>query len=118
MEILRDKPERFLVVSGDDALALPQIACGMEGVISVAANGFPSEFSQMVRLSLKGDFKAAKGINDRLLAAYDLMFGENNPAGIKGAMAELGLIGNYLRLPVVPLSEDLQARWATYLGKK
>jgi len=118
MEILRDKPEGFLVVSGDDALALPQIACGMEGVISVAANGFPSEFSQMVRLSLKGDFKAAKGINDRLLAAYDLMFGENNPAGIKGAMAEMGLIGNYLRLPVVPLSEGLQARWATYLGKK
>ena len=118
MEILRDKPEGFLVVSGDDALALPQIACGMEGVISVAANGFPSEFSQMVRLSLKGDFKAAKGINDSLLAAYDLMFGENNPAGIKGAMAELGLIGNYLRLPVVPLSDGLQARWATYLGKK
>ncbi len=118
MEILRDKPEEFLVVSGDDALALPQIACGMEGVISVAANGFPAAFSQMVRLSLKGDFKAAKGVNDRLIAAYDLMFGENNPAGIKGAMAELGLIGNYVRLPVVPLSEGLQARWATYLGKK
>ena len=118
MEILRDKPEDFLVVSGDDALALPQIACGMEGVISVAANAFPKEFSQMVRVSLKGDFKAAKVINDRLIAAYEIMFGENNPAGVKGAMAELGLIGNYLRLPVVPLSAGLQARWATYLGKK
>ena len=118
MEILRDKPEGFLVVSGDDALALPQIACGMEGVISVAANAFPAAFSQMVRLSEKGNFKAAKTINDRLIAAYELMFSENNPAGVKGAMAEMGLIGNYLRLPVVPLSERLQAGWAAYLGKK
>jgi 4-hydroxy-tetrahydrodipicolinate synthase len=118
MEILRDKPEEFLVVSGDDALALPQIACGMEGVISVAANAFPAAFSQMVRHSLEGDFKAAKTINDGLIAAYDLMFGENNPAGVKGAMAEMRLIGNYLRLPVVPLSEGFQARWAAYLRKK
>ncbi|HXB34550.1 MAG TPA: 4-hydroxy-tetrahydrodipicolinate synthase, partial [Puia sp.] len=121
MEILRDKPEEFLVVSGDDALALPQMACGMEGIISVAANAFPAAFSQMVRVSLKGDFKAAKVVNDQLIAAYEIMFGENNPAGVKGAMAELGLIGNYLRLPVVPLSAGLQAKWASYLsylGKK
>jgi 4-hydroxy-tetrahydrodipicolinate synthase len=118
MEILRDKPDDFLVVSGDDALALPQLACGMEGVISVAANAFPNEFSQMVRHSLKGDFRGAKEVNDRLMAAYELMFGENNPAGVKGAMAELGLIGNYFRLPIVPLSEGLQAKWVTYLGKK
>jgi 4-hydroxy-tetrahydrodipicolinate synthase len=118
IEILRDKPEEFLVVSGDDALALPQIACGMEGVISVAANGFPRAFSDMVRLSLNGDLKAAKVLNDRLIAAYEIMFGENNPAGVKGAMAELGLIGNYVRLPVVPLSPGLQAKWKDYLGKK
>jgi 4-hydroxy-tetrahydrodipicolinate synthase len=118
MEILRDKPDDFLVVSGDDALALPQIACGMEGVISVAANAFPAAFSGMVRQALKGDFPSAKSANDRLMAAYDIMFAENNPAGVKGAMADLGLIGNYLRLPVVPLSAALQARWATYLGKK
>jgi 4-hydroxy-tetrahydrodipicolinate synthase len=118
MEILRDKPSEFLVVSGDDALAMPQIACGMEGVISVAANAFPAEFSEMVRLSLSGNFKAAKVVNDRLIVAYEIMFGENNPAGVKGAMAELGLIGNYLRLPVVPLSEGLQRKWGAYLGKK
>ena len=118
MEILRDKPDDFLVVSGDDALGLPQIACGMEGVISVAANSFPKDFSDMVRLSLKGDFKAAKVVNDRLIAAYDIMFAENNPAGVKGAMAEMGLIGNYLRLPVVPLSAALQTKWASYLEKK
>jgi 4-hydroxy-tetrahydrodipicolinate synthase len=118
MEILRDKPADFLVISGDDALAFPQIACGMDGVISVAANGFPREFSEMVRLSLKGDLMGAKALNDCLIAAYEIMFGENNPAGIKGAMAEKKLIGNYLRLPVVPLSEGLQARWKEYLGKK
>jgi 4-hydroxy-tetrahydrodipicolinate synthase len=118
MEILRDKPEHFLVVSGDDALAMPQIACGMEGVISVAANAFPKEFSHMVRLSLSEDFKGAKFVNDRLIAAYEIMFAENNPAGVKGAMAEMGLIGNHLRLPVVPLSAGLQAKWKDYLGKK
>ena len=118
MEILRDKPDGFLVVSGDDALALPQIACGMEGVISVAANGFPAPFSDMVRLALKSDFKGAKALNDGLIAAYELMFSENNPAGVKAAMAEQQLIGNYLRLPVVPLSQGLQVKWKEYLGKK
>ena len=117
MEILRDKPDDFLVVSGDDALAFPQIACGMEGVISVAANGFPRPFSDMVRLALKGDLRGAKALNDGLIAGYDIMFAENNPAGIKGAMAEKGLIGNYVRLPVVPLSAGLQAKWKEYLAK-
>lgn len=118
MEILRDKPDPFLVVSGDDALAMPQIACGMEGVISVAANAFPKAFSDMVRSALNGDFRGAKALNDCLIAGYEIMFAENNPAGVKGAMAELGLIGNYLRLPVVPLSEGLQGKWRDYLGKK
>jgi 4-hydroxy-tetrahydrodipicolinate synthase len=116
MEILRDKPDDFLVVSGDDALAFPQIACGMEGVISVAANGFPRPFSEMVRLALKGDLRGAKALNDRLIAGYEIMFAENNPAGIKGAMAEKGLIGNHVRLPVVPLSAGLQAKWKEYLA--
>jgi 4-hydroxy-tetrahydrodipicolinate synthase len=116
MEILRDKPDDFLVVSGDDALAFPQIACGMEGVISVAANGFPRPFSDMVRLALKGDLRGAKALNDRLIAGYEIMFAENNPAGVKGAMAEKGLIGNYVRLPVVPLSAGLQAKWKEYLA--
>src|ERR1700761_6082531 len=117
MEILRDKPEDFLVVSGDDALAMPQIAVGMEGVISVAANGFPKDFTEMVRLSLKGDFKAAKTLNDKLLYGYELLFAENNPAGVKAAMAEQQLIGNYLRLPVVPISEGLHAKMKEYLAK-
>lgn len=107
MQILKGRPEQFLVVSGDDALSLPQIACGMDGVISVAANAFPKEFSQMVRSCLLGDFKKARTINDSLLEAYDLMFTENNPAGVKAMMAEMDLIENQLRLPVVPVSQPL-----------
>ena len=67
MKILSDAPKDFLIVSGDDALALPQLACGMQGVISVAANAFPKEFSDMVRCSLTGDLKKAKSINDKLI---------------------------------------------------
>jgi 4-hydroxy-tetrahydrodipicolinate synthase len=117
MQILRDMPKDFLLVSGDDALALPQLACGMHGVISVAANAFPAEFSSMVRACLKNQFAAAKEINDTLLDAYDLMFSENNPAGVKAFMAEHGWIGNFVRLPVVPLSAGLHARVKSYLKK-
>ena len=117
MKILRDKPEDFFVVSGDDALALPQIACGMEGVISVAANGFPKTFSEMVRLALKADFKNAKALNDKLIDAYEVMFAENNPAGVKAFMTELGLLGNYFRLPVTPLSSAWYAKAKAYLAQ-
>jgi len=116
MQVLRDKPADFLVVSGDDALALPQIACGMEGVISVAANSFPKAFSEMVRYCLKSDFKNAKASNDILIAGYDLLFAENNPAGVKAALAELGLCGNHLRLPLVPVSRELQAKIKKYVA--
>ncbi len=115
LQILRDRPDDFLVVSGDDALAMPQIACGMEGVISVAANAFPGQFSEMVRLSLKGDFRAAKKLNDALLEGYDLLFAENNPAGVKAAMAEQGLLKNHLRLPLVPISQPLHDKLKVYL---
>jgi len=117
MQILRDAPKDFLIVSGDDALALPQIACGMKGVISVAANAYPKEFSQMIRLCLKNDFAKAKSINDKLIEAYELMFTENNPAGVKAFMTKMGLIQNNLRLPLVPLSENLFDRVHIYLQK-
>ncbi|WP_431214696.1 4-hydroxy-tetrahydrodipicolinate synthase [Puia sp. P3] len=116
MEILRDKPEDFLVVSGDDALAFPQIACGMEGIISVAANAYPRAFSDMVSAALKSDLRKAKQINDKLIAGYELMFAENNPAGVKAFMSEMKLIGNYLRLPVVPVSEGLQGKIKEYIA--
>jgi len=114
-ENLRDAPKDFLVVSGDDALALPQVACGMQGVISVAANAFPKEFSDMVRSSLNCDFKKAKSINDKLIKAYEIMFAENNPAGVKVFLTEMGLIKNNLRLPLVPLSKKLNESVKEYL---
>jgi len=117
MKVLRDKPEDFFVVSGDDALALPQIACGMEGVISVAANSFPKTFSEMVRLALNADFKNAKALNDKLIDAYEIMFAENNPAGVKAFLTELELIGNYFRLPVTPLSSSWYAKAKAYLAQ-
>ena len=104
MQILRDRPKNFLVVSGDDALALPQMSCGMDGVISVAANSFPAEFSDMIRFCLSGDFDSARKINDQLMDAYQLMFEENNPAGIKAFLHEQNILENVCRLPVVPLS--------------
>ncbi|WP_026752231.1 4-hydroxy-tetrahydrodipicolinate synthase [Sediminibacterium sp. C3] len=107
MQILKERPEGFLVLSGDDALALPQIACGMEGVISVAANAFPSEFGNMVRACLMNNFSQARAINNELIPTYDLMFAENNPAGVKAFMYKMGLIENVLRLPNVPLSKPV-----------
>jgi 4-hydroxy-tetrahydrodipicolinate synthase len=113
--ILRDRPADFLIVSGDDALAFPQIAMGMDGVISVAANSYPQAFSNMVRAAIHGDLKKAKKINDGLIEGYELLFVENNPAGVKAALAELGLIENVVRLPLVPLSKNHHEHVRKYL---
>ncbi len=115
MQILRDKPQEFLVVSGDDALTMAQIACGMRGVISVAANCFPKDFSTMVSAALQDDFATARRLNTILLQGYDLLFAENNPAGVKAFLAELGVIKNHLRLPIVPLSEGIHKQVREYL---
>jgi 4-hydroxy-tetrahydrodipicolinate synthase len=115
MQILRDKPQEFLVVSGDDALALAQIACGMRGVISVAANCFPKQFSELVSFALEDNFDAARKINNFLLQGYEILFAENNPAGVKAFLAELGVIKNSLRLPLVPLSEAIYKQVKAYL---
>ena len=115
MQILRDKPQEFLVVSGDDNLALAQIACGMRGVISVAANCFPKDFSSMVSAALGDNFDLARRVNKILLQGYDLVFAENNPAGVKAFLAELGVIKNQLRLPLVPLSESIAKQVKAYL---
>ena len=117
MHILRDRPEDFLVVSGDDHLTLPLIACGMDGVISVAANCFPKDFSDMVRHALKSDFAAARSLHYKCLEGNDLLFAENNPAGVKAFLKELGIIENVLRLPVVPLSEGLYEKVKACLGR-
>lgn len=115
MHILRDRPDNFLVVSGDDHLTLPLIACGMDGVISVAANCFPSDFSNMVRFCLKDDYAAARPLHYKCLEGNDLLFAENNPAGAKAFLSEMGIIENVLRLPVVPLSANIHQKVKAYL---
>jgi 4-hydroxy-tetrahydrodipicolinate synthase len=116
MQLLRDTPQDFMVVSGDDNLTLAQIACGMDGVISVAANCFPKDFAAMVNAALRNDFLTARSLNNKLLAGYDLLFAENNPAGVKAFLAELGIIENNLRLPLVPLSSGIHEQVKEYLG--
>lgn len=114
-EILRHVPEDFLVTSGDDDLIIAQMALGMDGVISVAGNAFPKEMSTLVNHCLNNNFKEAKTINDQLIEAYDLMFMENNPAGIKAFMHKNGLLQNITRLPVVPVSKSLEQLINDYL---
>jgi 4-hydroxy-tetrahydrodipicolinate synthase len=117
MHILRDMPADFLFVSGDDHIALPLIACGSDGVISVTANCFPKDFSEMIRQSLKSNFAAARPLHYKCLEGNDLLFAENNPAGVKAFLYEMGIMENVVRLPVVPLSEAVHAKVKAYLKK-
>ncbi len=115
MHIIRDRPDNFLIVSGDDHVTLPLIACGMDGVISVTANCFPKEFSDMVRYCLNEDYASARTLHYKCLEGNDLLFEENNPSGVKAFLYELGIIKNILRLPLVPLSEPVHQRVKSYL---
>jgi 4-hydroxy-tetrahydrodipicolinate synthase len=115
-QLLRDKPQEFLVVSGDDALALAQIGVGMDGVISVAANCLPKDMSMMINAALQNDYAMARSINNKLLEAYELLFIENNPAGAKAFLKELGIVENELRLPLVPLSQGIYKEVKRYLS--
>ena len=117
--LLKSRPENFLVTSGDDDLVLPEMACGIDGVISVIANVYPKEFTTLVNYCLANNLKEAVKINNNLLECYHLLFTENNPAGAKAFLAEMGLIKNKLRLPGVPVSEAIQAQVKKYvLGNK
>lgn len=108
--ILRDRPKDFVVISGDDNLALPLIALGGDGVISVAANAFPETVGRMVKGCLKGDFAEAAEVQLRLLECVEALFAEGSPAGVKAALAAAGMIHNRLRLPLVPCSDGLCGR--------
>jgi len=105
--ILRDKPEDFAVLSGDDNMALPLIALGGDGVISVAANAYPERVTEMVNNCLRGDFKKASEIQLQMLECVENLFCEGNPVGIKAALALKGLMENELRLPLIACSDNL-----------
>ena len=101
-EIIKYKPNDFEVISGDDALTFPMIACGAVGVISVIGNALPKEFSRMIRLEFNGEFEAAQKIHHKFTDLYSLLFVDGNPAGVKALLTEMGFIKNQLRLPLVP----------------
>lgn len=108
MEIIRSKPKDFLLLSGDDAITLPLIAAGANGVISVVSNAFPRLFSSMVHSALEGDFAASRKAHYELLPVTKLFFAEGNPGGVKIALEENGWMEPHMRLPLVPVSEGLR----------
>jgi 4-hydroxy-tetrahydrodipicolinate synthase len=105
MEILRNKPEGFSVISGDDALTLPMIALGAEGVISVVANAWPAEFSAMVNLCLEGKFEKARQLHYSLFPIIEKLFEDGSPAGVKAALQILELAENSVRLPLAKVNK-------------
>ncbi|MBO5974508.1 MAG: 4-hydroxy-tetrahydrodipicolinate synthase [Paludibacteraceae bacterium] len=101
-DIIKNKPDDFMVISGDDGITFPLITLGAVGVISVIGNAFPKEFSRMVRLALNGDYNGAREIHYRFSELIDLLFVDGNPAGVKSMLSVMGFIENELRLPLVP----------------
>jgi len=105
MDIIRNKPKDFLVISGDDLLTLPLLGMGSDGVISVIANAYPNLFSEMVNLGLKGDMKKAREIHYKLTDFIRSVFADGNPSGIKAALEIKEIISNNLRLPLVKIEK-------------
>lgn len=101
-EIIKNKPDGFDVISGDDALTFPMVACGAAGVISVIGNALPKEFSRMIRLEMNGEIESARKIHHKFTDLFNLLFVDGNPAGVKAMLSEMGMIENVLRLPLVP----------------
>ncbi|MBR2359002.1 MAG: 4-hydroxy-tetrahydrodipicolinate synthase [Bacteroidaceae bacterium] len=101
-DIIKNKPENFDVISGDDGITFPLITLGAVGVISVIGNAFPKEFSRMTRLALQGDYANALKIHHSFTELFSLLFVDGNPAGVKAMLNAMGMIENRLRLPLVP----------------
>src|ERR1035437_2857653 len=108
MTIINNKPKDFLVISGDDNLTLPLIACGGDGVISVVANAFPKSFSDMVRAALKGDFDTARTLHYQTFEITKALFADGNPGGVKIALELLAICGSDVRLPLVKPRKEVQ----------
>lgn len=110
MELLQNKPDNFLVISGDDDLVLDVVLNGGAGVISVIGQALVNDFSKMIHLGLKGDSKLSKEIETKLMPLIKLIFEENNPAGIKALLQKIGLCNDTVRLPLVPASSQLKKK--------
>ena len=116
MELINTAPDNFIVLSGDDNLVLAQMALGMEGIISVMANCCPSEFTEMINLTMINKFDKARKAHYKLLNGVDLLFAEGNPAGVKFALNHKGICKNILRLPLVPVSEATGNKLAEFMN--
>jgi len=114
-EIIKNKPEGFDVISGDDALTFQMIASGAAGVISVIGNALPKQFSRMIRLEFKGEYEPARKIHHRFTELYKLLFVDGNPAGVKALLNDMGMIENVLRLPLVPTTIATKEKMAAIL---
>lgn len=114
-EMIKGKPERFDVISGDDALTFSMIASGAAGVISVIGNALPKEFSRMIRLEFQGEYEPARKIHHMFTELYSLLFVDGNPAGVKALLSDMGLIENVLRLPLVPTTIKTKEKMAAIL---
>ncbi|MEB3800811.1 4-hydroxy-tetrahydrodipicolinate synthase [Flavobacterium columnare] len=114
MKLIQLLPKHFLVISGDDMITLPMVLAGGAGVISVIGEGFPKEFSEMVRLGLKRNVDEAYALHYKLMDSIDMIFEQGNPAGIKEVFKTLGLSKNTLRLPLVNVNEDLANRLESF----
>jgi len=108
LELIKNKPKDFLIISGDDDLALNVVLAGASGVISVIGQAFPKEFSTLIRLGLQGKNKEAYKLHYKLMDIISMIFSENNPSGIKAVLQCLGITSNEVRLPLVKASEKLQ----------
>src|SRR5437762_6851439 len=117
MTILRDRPPNFCVLSGDDAVTLPLIALGADGVVSVASNEVPDAMARLTDLALRGDWAAARTLHYRLLPLMEANFIESNPGPVKAALAALGLVEEHFRLPLVPVQEQTRARVRAVLAE-
>lgn len=115
MQIIKDKPSDFMVISGDDMITLPMILAGGSGVISVIGEGFPNEFSSMVKAGLLNEVEKAYQLHYKLAPAIDLIFDEGNPAGIKAVFESLGLCSAKVRLPLVEASASLKQQIRDYI---
>jgi 4-hydroxy-tetrahydrodipicolinate synthase len=110
MQIIKNKPDDFMVISGDDAITLPMIALGGDGVVSVVANAYPADFSEMVRLSLAGNFAAARPLHYKYIDVINTLFAEGSPSGVKVYLSAMGLCQHTFRQPVWPVSDGLQQK--------
>ena len=117
LELIKNKPDNFLVISGDDDLALGTTLAGGAGVISVLGQAFPKDFSRMIRLGLEGNAKDAYDLHCKFIEITNLIFAENNPAGIKATLAALGLCSDAVRLPLVPATSVLKKQIIKYVAE-